>query len=61
MTDYERRTITISWGLTDDELIAAFVHEVIHASCHALTEDAVLMLEEDLLRSLYHVNRMGRR
>jgi hypothetical protein len=57
LTVPDTRTIWISWGLKDADVLSTFLHEVIHASRPELVEAAVAQLEADIIGALARVKR----
>lgn len=55
VTNYARKTITISWGLTDEQVLSTFVHELAHAALPDCDEEAILRLETTLVSGLARI------
>lgn len=50
--DWSRRTIEIAAGMSHEQTMDTLTHELIHASCRDLAEDAVLRIESAIGRGL---------
>lgn len=52
LCDYSRRTVEIAAGMAHEQTMDTLTHELIHASCRDLAEDAVLRIESAIGRGL---------
>lgn len=59
--DEEERTITIDEDLKGQEFVEVLLHEVLHAECPSLSEDAVKRTADSQTRALWNVMRRARK